>query len=70
MIVTLGNFATRTLLDTTDTVTKLRGRHYPYGNTTIVPTFHPSYALRGGATILVEMRADLVRAKRFLASPS
>jgi DNA polymerase len=70
VIVTLGNFATRTLLDTTESVTKLRGRPYPYGKTTIVPTFHPSYALRGGATILVEMRADLVRAKRFLASPT
>ncbi|MFZ0172422.1 MAG: uracil-DNA glycosylase [Acidimicrobiales bacterium] len=66
VIVTLGNFATRTLLDTTDTVTRLRGRSYPYGTTVIVPTFHPSYALRGSAAIVAEMRADLVRAKRFL----
>jgi uracil-DNA glycosylase len=57
-------------LDTTDSVTKLRGTSYPYGNTTIVPTFHPSYALRGGALILAEMRADLVRAKRLLNIPS
>ncbi|MGO8874194.1 MAG: uracil-DNA glycosylase [Acidimicrobiales bacterium] len=70
VIVTLGNFATRTLLDTTDTVTRLRGRHYPFGDTVIVPTFHPSYALRGGAVIVAEMRADLVRAKRFLAAAS
>lgn len=70
VIVTLGNFATRTLLDTTDTVTRLRGRHYPFGSTVIVPTFHPSYALRGGAVIVAEMRADLVRAKRFLAATS
>jgi DNA polymerase len=66
VIVTLGNFAARTLLDTTDTVTRLRGRSYPYGTTVIVPTFHPSYALRGSAAIVAEMRADLVRAKRFL----
>ncbi|HXY43566.1 MAG TPA: uracil-DNA glycosylase [Acidimicrobiales bacterium] len=70
VIVTLGNFATRTLLGTTDTVTRLRGRSYPYGATAIVPTFHPSYALRGGAAIVAEMRADLVRAKRFLPATS
>ncbi len=66
VIVTLGNFATRTLLDTTESVTRLRGKHYAYGSTVLVPTFHPSYALRGGAVIVAEMRADLVRAKRFL----
>jgi DNA polymerase len=70
VIVTLGNFATRTLLATNDTVTRLRGKSYPYGHTAIVPTFHPSYALRGGAVIVAEMRADLVRAKRFLAPGS
>lgn len=69
VIVTLGNFATRTLLGTTDTVTRLRGRSYPYGSTVIVPTFHPSYALRAGAVVVAEMRADLVRAKRFLTAP-
>jgi uracil-DNA glycosylase len=66
VIVTLGNFATRTLLGTAETVTRLRGRSYPFAGASIVPTFHPSYALRGGASVLAEMRADLVRAKRLL----
>jgi DNA polymerase len=70
VIVTLGNFAVRALLETTETVTRLRGKSYPYASTVVVPTFHPSYALRGGGVIVAEMRADLVRAKRLLASPS
>jgi uracil-DNA glycosylase len=48
-------------------VTSLRGKSYPYGETFVVPTFHPAYALRGGAVIVAEMRADFVRAKRLLA---
>jgi DNA polymerase len=69
VIVTLGNFATRALLVTTETVTRLRGKSYPYAGTVVVPTFHPSYALRGGGIVVAEMRADLVRAKRLLALP-
>jgi DNA polymerase len=67
VIVTLGNFATKLLLDTTDGITKVRGRTYPYGATTLVPTYHPSAALQGGgAEVLARMRADLVRAKQVL----
>jgi uracil-DNA glycosylase family 4 len=66
VIVSLGNFATRTLLDVTVGVTSLRGKAYPYRDTFVVPTFHPAYALRGGAVVVAEMRADLVRAKRFV----
>jgi uracil-DNA glycosylase len=65
VIVTLGNFATRLLLDTTDGITKVRGRPYPRGSLVIVPTFHPSAALQGGGgDVIAKMRADLVRAKR------
>jgi DNA polymerase len=68
VIVTLGNFATKLLLDTTDGITKVRGRTYPYGDTTLVPTYHPSAALQGGGhEVLARMRADLVRAKQVLA---
>ena len=66
VIVSLGNFATRTLLGVTDGVTTLRGRSYPYRGIVLVPTFHPAYALRGGGVVVAEMRADLVRAKQFL----
>lgn len=63
VIVTLGNFATRLLLDTDTGITRLRGRSYPFGGRQLVPTFHPAAALRGGADVLARMRADLVRAK-------
>jgi len=66
VIVTLGNFASQTLLEVTAGVTALRGKAYPYKDTFVVPTFHPAYGLRAGAVIVAEMRADLVRAKRYL----
>src|ERR1019366_10282298 len=64
VVVSLGNFATRTLLDVTEGVTSLRGRSYAYGSRVLVPTFHPAYALRGGGVVVAEMRADLIRAKK------
>jgi DNA polymerase len=66
VVVTLGNFATRLLLETTEGITRLRGRAYPFGRGHLVPTFHPAAALRGGAEVVAGMRADLVRAKRLL----
>ncbi|MGA2530145.1 MAG: uracil-DNA glycosylase [Acidimicrobiales bacterium] len=66
VIVSLGNFATRTLLDVTLGVSALRGKAYAYRGTLVVPSFHPAYALRGGPVVVAEMRADLVRAKRLL----
>jgi len=69
VIVTLGNFAAKLLLDTADGVTKLRGHTYPYrSGAVVVPTYHPSYILRGNAEALAQMRADLVRAKQAAAA--
>jgi uracil-DNA glycosylase len=70
VIVTLGNFSTRLLLETTAGISKLRGRSYPYRDSHLVPTYHPAAALRGGAEIVAQMRADLVRAKTLLAKQS
>jgi uracil-DNA glycosylase len=66
VVVTLGNFATKLLLDSTLGISKLRGRSYPFKSGHLVPTYHPAAALRGGAEIVAEMRADLVRAKSLL----
>ena len=66
VVITLGNFATRTLLGTTEGITKLRGQDYPFRNGRLVPTFHPAAALRGGGEVLAQMRADFVRAKQLL----
>ncbi|HUW02520.1 MAG TPA: uracil-DNA glycosylase [Acidimicrobiales bacterium] len=67
VIVTLGNFAARLLLDTKTGITKLRGTEYPFRDRVLVPTFHPAAALRGGGVVLAQLRADLVRAKLVLA---
>jgi uracil-DNA glycosylase len=66
VVVTLGNFATRLLLDTTEGIRRVRGRAYPFRGGHLVPTYHPAAALRGGEEVVAGMRADLVRAKRLL----
>jgi len=69
VIVTVGNFATRAILETSEGITKLRGKAYPFLTGVVVPTFHPAAALRGGGVVVAQMRADLVRAKQALAGP-
>ena len=70
IIVTLGNFATKLLLDTKVGITKLRGQQFPFvraGVTaSLVPTLHPAAVLRGGGVALAETRADFIRVKRLL----
>jgi len=68
VVVTLGKFATKLLLETKEGITKLRGRTYPFRKGVLIPTFHPAAVLRGGGEPLAQMRADLVRAKRALAA--
>jgi DNA polymerase len=76
VVVTLGNFATKLLLETKEGITKLRGREFEFSragiNAVLLPTFHPSAVLRQGGTgkALAESRADFVRVKRALARPS
>ena len=78
VIVTLGNFATKLLLETKEGITKLRGQEFSYAlpgragqdideKITLVPTLHPSAVLRNGGTALAQARADFVVAKRALA---
>jgi DNA polymerase len=67
VVVTLGKFASQLLLDTTVGITKLRGHTYAFDGAVVIPTFHPSAALRGGGETTAAMRADLVRAKQALA---
>lgn len=45
LILTLGNFATRTLLKTTEGITQLRGKIFSYEGIPLLPTFHPSALL-------------------------
>ena len=61
VVLTLGNFASRLLLDTREGITRLRGRVYPGapGAPVVVPTLHPAAVLRGGSARLADVRADL-----------
>jgi DNA polymerase len=74
VIVTLGNFATKLLLDTKEGITKLRGQQFPFVRAGIeavlLPTYHPSAVLRSGGKALAEARSDFVRVKRALAPPA
>jgi uracil-DNA glycosylase family 4 len=46
VIVTLGGPATKTLLQTTVGITRLRGTWNEYHGIPVMPTFHPAYVLR------------------------
>lgn len=74
VIVTLGNFATKLLLDTKLGITRLRGQEFRFERAgvqaVLVPTLHPAAVLRGGGQPLAETRADFVRVKRLLERPS
>lgn len=59
VVVTLGNFATKLLLQTDRGISRLRGRAYHWWKgKTLVPTYHPAAALRGGDRITELMRLD------------
>ena len=70
VIVTLGNFATKLLLDTKEGITKLRGREFAFSragqDAVLIPTLHPSAVLRSGGRALAEARSDFVHVKRAL----
>ena len=49
VIVTLGKFATHTLLRERTPISKLRGNWLEYHGVPVMPTFHPAYLLRNPA---------------------
>ncbi|MGH2736670.1 MAG: uracil-DNA glycosylase [Actinomycetota bacterium] len=70
VVVTLGAFATRFILATQIGITKARGRLYERNGATIICTFHPAAALRGGkfggVSTIDAMRQDFQLIKRVL----
>jgi DNA polymerase len=46
VIVALGSFAAKTLLQSEESISRLRGRVYKYGDAQLVATYHPAYLLR------------------------
>ncbi len=67
LIATLGNFATKFVLQTTRGITSMRGSVYAWHGRMVIPTFHPAAILHGGgekSRQFQDMRADfeLIRA--------
>jgi uracil-DNA glycosylase len=46
VICALGTFAARTLLQTEEKISLLRGRFHPYQGILLMPTYHPAFLLR------------------------
>lgn len=70
VVMTLGNFASKLLLNTETGITRLRGRaHEWWLGAQLVPTFHPAAALRGGDRVTNQMREDFALVRALLDSP-
>lgn len=65
-IVALGKFAAQALLQTTDPITRLRGREFSYRGATLIPTFHPAYLLRNPSSKR-EVWEDMKKVRAILA---
>jgi uracil-DNA glycosylase family 4 len=70
VIVTLGNFATRFMLDKPVSISRVRGQRFALDGRTVIPTFHPAAILRGGgeaSSQMAALRADFQEIKAALA---
>src|SRR5919198_3128256 len=57
VIVTLGNFATRVILDKQVSISRVRGQRFTVDGRTVIPTFHPAAVLHGGGESGNQMQA-------------
>ena len=73
VVVTLGNFAAKTLLETTVGISRLRGQVHPFQGRVLLPTFHPAAALHAqgrrfaGPSPLEAMEEDFRTLAKLLA---
>ncbi len=65
IICALGTFAAQRLLDTKDTIGKLRGKFFEYQSTKFLATYHPAYLLRNPAD-KKKVWADIKKVRDFL----
>ena len=57
VIVTLGNFATRFILDRPASISRVRGQRFEIGGRIVMPTFHPAAILHGGGESSAQFQA-------------
>lgn len=70
VIVTLGNWATRYILGSNVSISRVRGQRFPWNGRTVIPTFHPAAVLHGGgenSKQMAALRMDFQEMKRALA---
>ena len=70
VIVTLGNFATKFVLNTSTGITRLRGQIHRWHGRRVIPTFHPAAILHGGgerSPQFAALREDFGLVRRTLA---
>jgi uracil-DNA glycosylase family 4 len=61
VVCTLGNFATRVILDRPVAISRVRGVRHPWDGRVVIPTFHPAAVLRGGgdaSRTMAQVRED------------
>ena len=68
VVVALGGFAIRTLLQTDEAVSRLRGRVFDYRGAKLIPTFHPAFLLRSPERKR-DVWEDMKRVRALLAEP-
>lgn len=72
VIVTLGNFATRVVLDRPISISRVRGQRFIVDGRTVVPTFHPAAVLHGGGesgSQMTALRADFQTIRQIVEEP-
>jgi uracil-DNA glycosylase family 4 len=57
LVVTLGNFATRFILDRQVSISRVRGERFRIDGRSVLPTFHPAAILHGGGESSSQMAA-------------
>jgi len=66
VIVALGKFAAQSLLRTSEPITRIRGREFPFRDAVLLPTFHPAYLLRNPSAKR-EVWEDMKRVRALLS---
>jgi uracil-DNA glycosylase len=61
VVCTLGNFATRVILERPVAISRVRGERFLWQGRVVIPTFHPAAVLRGGgdtSRTMAQIRQD------------
>lgn len=72
VVVTLGNFATRFILEKPVSISKVRGQRFKAFGATVIPTFHPAAVLHGGgmaSKAMESLKADFQLIRETLDEP-